>query len=114
MPQTISAKQCRKARSLLKWNIPDLSNKTGLQPDRLDKFERNLIRLMGPEFKDLIKALEDNGIEFKADFEVNLKKAKSSGGGGTSKTYIVDQTLRSQILDDQGRLSEERDEDSEN
>jgi hypothetical protein len=114
MPQTISAKQCRQARSLLKWNVPDLANKSGVVADRIDKFERNLVRLHQPEFKELIRTLEDSGIEFKADFEVKLKKAGKSGSGAGNKTYHVDNAMNSSVADEDGQIREERSDSDEN
>ena len=111
MPQNITSKQCRQSRSLLKWNVPDLANKSGLMADRIDKFERNIVRLTAIEAKELIKTLEDSGIEFKADFEVKLKKIKSSGGGNFH-TYTVNSDMSSRVTDQEGReVKEDDDED---
>lgn len=72
MPMTITPKQCKKARSLLKWNIHDVVGKCNLSPVRLERFERASIRLSRPENDELYKLFTKFGLVFTLDFEVIL------------------------------------------
>jgi transcriptional regulator with XRE-family HTH domain len=72
----ITAKQSRQARSLLKWNLHDVVNKCTLRPQRIDHFERGILRLSRPENDQLFKVYTDNGIFFTRDFDVKLTKVE--------------------------------------
>ena len=70
----ISSKQSRQARSLLKWNHHDVIGKCTLRLQRLDHFERGILRLTRPENDELVKVYVDHGIYFSGDGEVKLLK----------------------------------------
>lgn len=84
MSKQITAKQCKKARSLLKWNIHDVVGKTNLSPVRLERFERGTIRLTRPENDELYKLFTKFGLVFTQDFEVFLAEKIEDHDGRVS------------------------------
>lgn len=70
----INAKQSRKARSLLKWNVHDVISKCAIRVQRFDNFERGSIRLTRPENDELVKLYSDQGIRFTGNHDVVLRK----------------------------------------
>lgn len=94
----LSPRQCRTARSLLKWNYHDLSSKSGVAPKRIEEFERATLHLQKSENDELVDTFHKQGIEFKADFQVVLTdgKGKSTSSGhraapkGDGQTIVID------------------------
>lgn len=111
--QRFSARQCKRARALLKWNVNDLSSRTRLKPRRIEELERGAVRLTQPEIIELISVFEKNGIVFKGEEDVSLRKSSGAmgdstgkthagGGGGSAETVRVDVTdeVMQQALDE--------------
>ena len=73
----ITSRQCRTARSLLKWNIHDLAARTRVPFRTIDLFEKNLKRIQRHESEELINVFTQSGVIFQSDFEVYLKDEKS-------------------------------------
>ncbi len=64
----IIGSQCRTARSLLKWNVYDLTNHLGsISSRRIQDFEKGSTQLLGWENEDLMRLFTKNGIEFKSE-----------------------------------------------
>lgn len=78
----ISAKQCKRARALLKWNPLDLASRTRIPVSHLEKFERSQVRLTKPENDEVVKVFERNKIEFLRDGDVGLHSGGSHSGDG--------------------------------
>ena len=74
MASLITPKQCRASRSLLKWNIQDLTARTGIPTKRIDSFEKGIVHLYQNENLEIMETLKKEGVEFLSDFEVRLKK----------------------------------------
>lgn len=72
--KTITSRQCKIARDLLKWNIYDLSNRTNIPPKHLERFERNLTRLTMPENSEVKRIYEKNGLIFTDNLDVIFRK----------------------------------------
>lgn len=70
----ITGKQCQQARGLLKWNQRDLSTRCSLDSKRIDSFEKGIIRLQKGEVEGVMDAFDKKDIQFKGNFEVELKK----------------------------------------
>ncbi len=65
MLHKLTGKECRTARSLLKWNVQDLANRThNVSPRRINDFERGLTPLLGWENTELVTAFTDAKIVF--------------------------------------------------
>ena|SRR5579884_3048578 len=81
----ITGKQCKKARSLLKWNLQDLASRlaSGIQTSRIDSFEKGFVHVMQWENDELSKAFKAAGIEFSSDLEVYLRTQTHVGTGST-------------------------------
>ena len=77
--KTITARQCKQARSLLKWNIHDIASKTNIPPKHLERFERSVTRLTMPEAKEVIHVFEKHGICFLDNLDVILIKDEAEG-----------------------------------
>lgn len=92
---TLNAQQCKRARSLLKWNLQDLANQTRLKFSTLDAFERGKGKLQRPENEEVVKTFKKEGIDFKSSGDVSLKRGgKSHSGGAQDHTvYEIDYTL---------------------
>ena len=97
MPKTITSRQCQQARSLLKWNLHDLCSKVNIPLKQVEKFERNLTRLVLHEQKELITTYEKHGIIFCDNLDVILQKDTESmdqGYAGADDTrYNADGTV---------------------
>jgi len=76
MTLRITSKQCKSARSLLKWNIHDLASRTNVLSKRIDNFEKGMCHLHQPENDDIVRVYVEAGIEFRSDFEVVLADPK--------------------------------------
>jgi hypothetical protein len=73
----ITAKQCRAARSLLKWNIQDLGSRVQRIPSRrIDSFEHSAVHIMEWENDELVTVFRKAGIRFN-DMEVTLEKEET-------------------------------------
>lgn len=73
--QKLTGKQSKSARSLLKWNLHDLSNRIqSIVPKRIDSFEHGRVHLLQWENNELVKIYKKAGIIFGADFEVSLQQ----------------------------------------
>lgn len=92
----ITSRQCKQARSLLKWNIQDLSNKSKIAPRQIERFEKNLARLTQTENASMVKTLESEGIEFLKNMEIKLDKSK----GQNQKTAKVEEKSYEVTLED--------------
>lgn len=75
--RTLTARQSKQARSLLKWNLHDLSSRTNIPSKHLERFERSLTRLTLPEVQECIKIYEKNGIRFLDNLDVILAKQEA-------------------------------------
>jgi len=79
VPAKITGKQCRQARSLLKWNLHDLASRVkSILARRIDSFEHGTVHLQPWENEALATAFKKAGILLKADLEVALAKDTSS------------------------------------
>lgn len=87
MTTQITSNQCRKARSLLKWNIHDVVSKCNVSPPRLERFERASIRLTRPENEELVKLFIKHGIQFTEDFDVLLPNREGFAESPLSAAY---------------------------
>jgi len=75
----LSGKQCKMARSLLKWNIYDLANHVkGILPKRIDSFEHSMVHLIEWENDEMVRAFKKQGILFKSDMDVALHKVEQT------------------------------------
>lgn len=79
----VTSTHCKRARGLLGWNHRDLSHRSGVEPHRINSFERGLLHLRQDENKHLYDAFKDEGICFEEYGEVRLDK---SGGKGAQET----------------------------
>jgi hypothetical protein len=112
----ISNRQCRQARSLLKWNPQDLACRTHITARRIEGFERGSVRLMLPEQKELVDIFEKAGLVFTGENDVAFSKrfnAEVSGTGmhqarpKSSNSTSVDQIVRVDVSDEVLRQAEE-------
>ncbi len=87
--RAITARQSKQARALLKWNISDLASRTNVLPDRLERYERQSIRLTLPENKELKAVYEKEGIVFGENLDVTLKKQENKTAH-TQEQEVVD------------------------
>jgi len=104
MAKPISGKQCQKARNLLKWNQRDLATRCAVDMKRIDSFEKGVIRPYKGEMDAIITAFDKEDVQFKENFEVQLKSGKksSSGGGGggghkEQETYDATEDFMSEV-----------------
>ncbi len=72
MAHNITSRQCKQARSLLKWNPQDLASRTRIPVRNIERFEKGVTRLMLPENDEIMKTFKKNGIIFKDNFDVML------------------------------------------
>lgn len=85
----MTPKVCARARSLLKWNVNDLSKATNIPPKSIESFERGIKRLIKPENDAMHKAFKDNGIRFKDNMEVELVEVNGNrNGDGPVRTQV--------------------------
>jgi hypothetical protein len=92
----VTPKQCKTARSLLKWNVHDLANVVkGVPAKRIESFEQGTVHLAEWENDQIMRALKKAGIAFKADLEVSLEKsnttqeAQKTGGQGEGARIVL-------------------------
>lgn len=91
---TLTAQQCKRARSLLKWNLQDLANHTRLKVNTLDAFEHGKSKLQRPENEEVVKTFKKEGIDFKSNGDVSLKRGKGHSTSAQEHTvYEIDYTL---------------------
>jgi hypothetical protein len=93
----ITGKQCKTARSLLKWNVNDLSSRLRSVPaKRIESFERGIVHIQEWENDEIVKAMRKEGVEFRSDFEVILKAKVTEvapdthAGGGDGARIVLD------------------------
>ncbi len=72
----LTAKQSKRARSLLKWNIQDVVSRSAIIKKRLEQFEHSQLTLMKSENDDLVKLYTKQGIAFHRSGEVSLSAPK--------------------------------------
>ncbi len=72
----LNGKLCLKSRDLLKWNIQDLSQHSGVPTNLIDKFEKGRQNLRRNENMQLKETFEDNGIHFPSPTEAYLSDEK--------------------------------------
>ena len=63
-PGMITPAQCRAARALLNWRLPDLAERAGVSVSTVNSFELEQRKPMPANLKTIQKALEDAGVEF--------------------------------------------------
>ena len=111
MPKKITARQCKTARGMVHWNIYDLTNACGVQPKRIDDFERGLQHLLPYEYHEIIKAFHLEGIAFTDDFEVKFigqrapKKQKATVQLQEQEAIVIDENH--EVFDDLMRGGQE-------
>jgi hypothetical protein len=66
------SKQCKAARNLLRWNVADLSTKSGVPHKRIDLFEKGFLHLVVGENDSLVGLFKQGGIHFMDNYEVVL------------------------------------------
>ena len=69
----LNHRQCRQARSLLKWNPQDLAGHTKIGAKRIEAFERGLAKMETFEIRELYKAFTEAGLVFTST-KVEFKK----------------------------------------
>lgn len=124
----ITGKQCKTARSLLKWNLHDLAARVkAILPRRIDSFEHGVVHLMEWEYAELLRVFVKAGIHFKPDMEVTLRREdaepeKIQGGMtqegarivlDTDLTVVSDSSAERSILPDTARREEKRKEEDD-
>lgn len=88
---SLSAKQCKRARSLLKWNLQDIISRSTLTKKSLEQFEQGHSSLMRPENDELVKIFQAEGIVFRANGDVEYKPKKAAHAASqTSQVFEVD------------------------
>lgn len=89
----LNSKQCKRARSLLHWNIQDISNRCNISRVRLEQFERGDVPLTRLESDLLLKVFIKNGIMINAHGDVLLredaKKDDAKTAADENHTYAV-------------------------
>jgi CDP-glycerol glycerophosphotransferase (TagB/SpsB family) len=76
----ITGKQCKAARSLLKWNLQDLASRVRVEIKRIESFESGNVPLHAWEMEELVKCFKDKGCIFRSDLSVALNTYKSGVG----------------------------------
>ncbi len=66
-------RQIRAARGLLRWSAAALAEKAGLTRDTINKIEDDTVQPREGTLKDIIRAFDENGVEFTDNFGVRLK-----------------------------------------
>lgn len=69
----LNHRQCRQARSMLKWNPQDLAGHTKLSARRIEAFERGLVKLETFELREIYEAFSEAGLQFSST-QVTFKK----------------------------------------
>jgi len=69
----ITGRQMRAARALLGWDAVDLAKKTGLTRETICRIETDLVRAQEKSLVKIVRALDENGIEFTENQGVRLK-----------------------------------------
>ncbi len=72
--RVLSGSQCRQARMLLKWNVRELSMKSGVTASRINHFESGRIMMYKNEAQFLVTAFDRADIQIAEDGDVSLKK----------------------------------------
>ncbi|GEM_PF-6361784 len=78
MASQITPRQCKQARSLLKWNVQDLAVKAKLYPKQIERFEKSLTRVTMPEMDAMVKIFKQEGIQFLDNMDVILAKDENN------------------------------------
>lgn len=92
----LTGKQCKQARGLLKWNVYDLSSHVnGINPKRIESFERGMVHIAEWENDEMVKAFRKEGVAFNAELDVVLAEADkkrnvASGGAGDGAHIKLD------------------------
>ena len=74
----INARQSKDARAILKWSVIDVSSHTShLTPNDMKEFESGLLQLQQGPMDELVRAYEQEGIEFLDSGKVMLKKPET-------------------------------------
>lgn len=108
----VSSKQCKRARSLLHWNIQDISSRCNITRVRLEQFERGDVPLTRIESDLLLKVFTKNGVIINAHGDVLLredaKKDETEAAAEETHVYGVNaQTYASEQLQNKTEESEE-------
>ncbi len=108
----VSSKQCKRARSLLHWNIQDISSRCNITRVRLEQFERGDVPLTRIESDLLLKVFTKNGVIINAHGDVLLredaKKDETEAAAEETHVYGVStQTYDSEQLQNKSEESEE-------
>jgi len=72
---TLTPKQCKRARALLKWNPQDLASRTRIPVKHIEKFERNQVKLTKPENKELFDTFSKKNLVFDSDGTVEFQRS---------------------------------------
>lgn len=66
-------RQIRAGRGLLRWSAAALAEKAGLTRDTINKIEDDAVQPREGTLKDIVRAFDENGVEFTDNFGVRLK-----------------------------------------
>lgn len=75
---TITAAQCRSARTLLSWSVGKLANAALVTEDAIDNFELERRRPDAATAEAIQRAFEEVGIEFLPDDDVRVRSDLSA------------------------------------
>jgi hypothetical protein len=98
----LTGKQCRTARSLLKWNVYDLATHVNsIPPRRIESFEKGVVHIVEWENDEMVQAFRNEGIVFNSDLDVTLIATKKNDhavnmgvtGEGARIVLDADQTV---------------------
>jgi len=68
-----TGRQIRAGRGLLKWTAAELADMAGLTRDAINKIEDDAVQPREGTLADIIRAFDENGVEFIDNFGVRLK-----------------------------------------
>ncbi len=90
MAVKITPKVSQRARSLLKWNVNDLSKESNVPPKVIERFERGMGQMQRPDNDAIFKTFKEHGIRIKDNLEVELvdKKSGKKSNSGPVRAHI--------------------------
>ncbi len=80
----ITGRQIRAARGLLRWRVEDLSQKTGLTREAITRIEDDSVQPREGTIAKIVRAFNENGVEFTENQGVRLKPQNVEVLEGTS------------------------------
>lgn len=109
----ISSKQCKRARSLLHWNIQDISSRCNISRVRLEQFERGDVPLTRIESDLLFKVFTKNGIMINAHGDVLMREdaKKEETDLATQETHVYGIDAQTHAIEQLQNKAEESEEE---